>query len=1137
MKKFTILNLLLIFALFVNAQTDWIKNNQEKSINPQIEVIETTSDGLVIKLSLNAYRLYEVETPRGTEFVVQSPDCPNSYYKGAPDLPFITSSIAIPDQGGFKYEVISAQFEAINNIDIAPSKGSILRTVDPKTVPYKYGKAYQIDDFFPFNNVQMSEPFILRDVRGSNLTFLPFTYNAINKELRVYSEIIIKIKFNNSSSVNEISTPTTVKTDEYINVYNRAFINYSNSAKYTPVDEGAPGNILIICADEYASAMTDYITWKHEKGIQTELVLMSEIGTTANQVKAYIQDYYDNQGLSYVLLIGDADDVPTMQISSQDSDNAYVYLAGNDSYADAFIGRFSANSIADVETQVERTITYEKELTATDTWLENAFGSASSEGGGSSGHDGGESDVVHLDYIKTDLETYGYTVTHVNQSGGSNPQISTAFNNGIGIGNYIGHGDVTLWANTEFKNEHVNALTNENKLAFIWSVACVNGDFNGPTCFAEAWLRATNNGNPTGAIAFLGSTINQAWNEPMTGQDEMVDILIETYPTNIKRTMGGVSFNGMFKMIEEGGQGQATADTWTLFGDPSLMLRTKTPQEMTISHLSTLSVGQTEFMVNCNVDNALVSLTKLDGDETVIVGSAYVSDGSANITIIPFAAPGNMKVTVTAYNKTTYQENVLVIVPDGPYVVTNGYTINDTEANNNSLADYNETIKINQSLLNVGVEIANQVSVIASTENTNANISVNNASFGDIGIDENKTVNDAFTVEIANGIADQEAIMMNLTISDNVDNVWESSYPIIVNAPKMELAFAEIDDTDTGNSNFTLDAGETVNIVIQVQNTGHAISEAGDVTISTTNEYVNIQTSSVNIDAQDINMPIEIEFTVEIIETVPTGTSICFDFELNSGMYPATLTTCLPAGLQIEDWESGTLTTYSWENVSASPWTIVTDEVYEGANAIKSGSPTSGESVLIINLNVLNADNVEFYKKVSCNTGMWGFMSDYLIFSIDGTVQNNWNGEVDWSLETYAVSAGQHELSWSYKKDGLAAAGSNCAWIDNIKLPAHQNAVTIINEPTQINENSVEIYPNPAVDIAYVNIDLKENTKANLKVINLAGQVVYEYSNNFNLYKGKNSIVLNTSDFTNGLYIVQIVTSDKTYQRNLIINK
>ncbi|MBN2776451.1 MAG: T9SS type A sorting domain-containing protein [Bacteroidales bacterium] len=1138
MRKVTIISFLLVIAFASFGQINWTKINPNKSIDPQIEVVQSTENELIVKMDLNAYRLLEVETPRGAAFVVKSPECPNSYYKGAPDLPFITSSIVIPDQGGFKYEVISAQFETIENIEIAPSKGSILRTIDPETVPYEYGRAYQMNEFLPFDNAQMGEPFILRALRGSNITFYPFKYNAVSKELQVYTEIIVKIKFDQSNSTNEITNQKSVKVEEFINIYDRAFLNYRNTAKYIPIEEGAPGKMLIVCADEYASAMASFITWKHEKGIETDLVLLSEIGTTANQVKAYIQNYYDTEELAYVLLIGDADDVPTMTVSSNDSDNGYVYLAGGDGYADALIGRFSASSIADVQTQAQRMIDYERDMSTADTWLENAFGSASNEGGGTMGHDGGESDEVHINNIRTDLQTYGYTVTIVNQDGGSNAQISTAFNNGIGIANYIGHGDVTLWANTSFSNTQVNALTNTKKLPFIWSVACVNGDFNGNTCFAEAWLRATNAGSPAGAVGFLGSTINQAWNEPMTGQDEMVDILIETYSSNIKRTYGGLSFNGMFQMIQEGGAGQETADTWTLFGDPSLMVRTKAPQEMTISHLGTLSVGQTEFMVSCDAENALVSLTTTDGDQTIIIGYAYVSGGSANVTIIPFDSPGNMKVTVTAYNKVTYQEDVMVIVPDGPYVVADGYSINDSEANNNGVADYNETIKINQTLLNVGVDAATSVNVVASTTNTNANITVDEASFGDMAIDETKTVNDAFTIVVADGISDQEIIPISLQISDGDDNLWESNYNILANAPKMNLSFVQIDDTDSGNGNFTIDAGETVNLVVQVLNNGHAVSQAGDIVISTTNEFATIGTSSLNFDAQDVNSPIEIEFTVTIDEAVPTGTSICFDFALTAGMYPASLNTCLPAGLQIEDWESGTLTSFDWENSTTYPWTIVTNEVYEGTNALKSGTPTGGgESTLIINLDVLNTDELEFYKKVSCE-GLWfGTMYDYLSFSIDGAEQDKWCDEIDWSYESYSISAGERELKWSYVKDASFDEGSDCAWVDNIKLPAHQASVTIINQPAIVLENSVEVYPNPASDIVYINVNLEETTTGNVKIMNINGQVVYEYSNEFKMYKGENSIIINTSEFANGLYIVQVNTAENFYNKNLIINR
>jgi hypothetical protein len=1140
MKKFTLIGVLLMFCFVSFAQNSWVKLNSSDPVEPGIQIVESSSDGMIIKLNVNTYALNEVETPRGTSVIVRSPECSNTFTKGNPDLPFITAAINIPDQGGFKAEIISSTFETIENVDIAPSKGSILRIIDPSTVPYEYGKPYSIDAFTPMSQIIMSEPYILRDLRGSNLLLYPFTYNAINNELRVFSEIIVKIKFTQSLSINEIASTKAASDEEFISIYDRTFINYSDSEKYTPVDEGAPGNILIICADEYEDAIADYVTWKQEKGILTELVLMSTVGSTSSNVSTYIQDYYDNTGMTFVLLVGDADDVPTGTEGGNDSDNAYVYVAGSDGYADAFIGRFSANSVADVETQVERTIAYERDMSTSDTWLENAFGSASNEGAGQ-GHDGGESDEDHINNVTTDLEAYGYTVTNVNQDGGSNAQISTAFNNGIGIANYIGHGDWNQWVNTTYTNTEVNALTNVKKLPFIWSIACVNGDFNGKTCFAEAWLRATSGGSPTGAVAILASTINQAWLEPMTGQDEMVDILMETYSSNIKRTYGGLSFNGMFQMIEENetGQGQETADTWTIFGDPSLMVRTKTPQEISVSHLGTSSVGQTEFIVNCDFDGALVSLTKLDGDETVIIGYDFASDGTANITIVPFDSPGNMKVTVTAYNKVTYQEDVMIIVPDGPYVVHDGYTINDSEANNNGVADFNETIKINQSLLNVGVASAIGVSVIASTTNGNVAITQNAADFSDIVADAVETVNDAFTMDIEDGIADQTSVMIGLAISDNEANEWESSYSILVNAPNMNLDFVEVDDTESGNSNYTVDAGETLNLVVEVLNNGHATSIAGNVVISSTSEYVTIGTSNVDISAQDINTPIEIEFTVIIDESIPTGESLCFDFNLTTGMYTDELNVCLPAGLQIEDWESNTMTVYDWETTGTYPWAISTDQVYEGTYSVKSGNvPSSGGfSTLIINFDVLNVDDLEFYKKVSCEPVWFGTMYDFLSFSIDGAEQDKWAGEVAWSLETYSISAGNRELKWIYTKDDYDDGGSDCAWLDNIKLPAHQASITIINETSFVEENSVEIYPNPASDIAYLNVNLIENTKASVKVINMRGQIVYEYSNEFNLYEGENSIILNTTDYANGLYIIQVVTSDKTYHRNLIISK
>ena len=182
--------------------------------------------------------------------------------------------------------------------------------------------------------------------------------------------------------------------------------------------------------------------------------------------------------------------------------------------------------------------------------------------------------------------------------------VGAAVDSGATIMNYTGHGSSNAWVTSGFNKTSVNNLTNVGKWPFIFSVACVNGDFVNNTCFAEAWTRAEDEGEPTGAIATIMSTINQSWNPPMRGQDEMNDILTEAYSDNIKRTFGGVTMNGVMNMNDNyGNQAYTETDCWTIFGDPSVVVRTSYPEDIAISHSNTISVDETSFTITCDADN------------------------------------------------------------------------------------------------------------------------------------------------------------------------------------------------------------------------------------------------------------------------------------------------------------------------------------------------------------------------------------------------------------------------------------------------------------------------------------------------------------------------------------------------------
>jgi len=639
-----------------------------KSLNAKSDYTSTK-----VAFSLSAYSLKKVSTPHGVSYVVEAPRAARIMKTGAPDLPLYAKSVIIPDADNMEVVVTRSKYVDIPNVEVAPSKGNLLRTVNPDDVPYTYGIEYQQNAFYPTQLAYLREPYILRDFRAQALVIQPVQYNPVTKILRIYSEIEVEVKSTATPGLNVFNrTKALSKIDQEFNeIYKRQFLNYENTQKYTPLSD-LPGNMLIICYDNFMSTMQPFVNWKIMKGIPTEMVAVSTIGNNVTSLKNYITNYYNTKGLKYLLLVGDFAQVtsPTGSFSGVTGakDNEYAYITGNDHYQEFFVGRFSAETTADVQTQVDRSIYYEKILSSGD-WLASTLGIGSDQGPG----DDNEYDYQHIRNIQTDLMGFTYTTKYElfdGSQGGldasGNPtaaNVSTVVNPGVGSIFYCGHGGDTEWVTTGFSNTNVTALTNVNKLPFIYTVSCVVGHFNAGTCFCEAWMRAKQTAGPAGAIGIFGSTINQSWNPPMQAQDEMVDILVETYSNNIKRTYAGIGVNGLFKMNDESADYDMT-DTWTIFGDPSLMVRTKAPMTMTVSHTSTITSGTSTVDVNCSANGAYIAITKANQ----ILGTAYVSGGVAHVTLNP--APSNvgdtLTVCATAFNYTTYIGTIEVIANNIP---------------------------------------------------------------------------------------------------------------------------------------------------------------------------------------------------------------------------------------------------------------------------------------------------------------------------------------------------------------------------------------------------------------------------------------------------------------------------------------
>lgn len=668
--------LVTLFTVSVYAK-QWVATTNSTSQKVSASLVQQEGDASTITFRVPGFYLENIQTSLGQLQLLSADKASRMLEAGAPDILKMSASVIIPDLTAMDVRVISSRYQDYTNIRLAPSKGNLKRDQDPSAVPYIYGPAYANNAFYPGKLTELREPYILRDFRGQAVVVYPFQYNPVTLTLRVYEEITLTVApVLSQTTVNPLVRSRRPEPNIIFSpIYSSRFLNF-NQTQYTPAQE--TGNMLIIADGSLMSTMQPFVDWKNRMGQPTEMVDIANVGFTPSDIKLYIENKYTTDGLTFVLLVGDGPQIPAYPSPNGDSDPSYGDILGNDSYAEVIVGRFSANTPLELETQVQRSMHYEMYPDPSGQWYHKGVCVGSDQGPG----DDGELDYEHernirqkyLSYTYTDVdEIFDGTQGGADAAGDPGPQdLRDALNDGRSVLTYTGHGSQNSCSTTGFSSGDVPNLTNENMLPFVWSVACVNGDFQAGDCLAEALLRTTTpSGAPIGAIATLMSTINQSWDPPMDGQDEMVDLLVETYPGNIKHTFGGISVNGCMHMNDEyGPAGVEMTDTWTCFGDPSIMVRTATPEPIPVVHDATIDVNTANWSVQCNVNQALVCLSH----HNQIVATGFALGGLAYISIPGLTLGDTLDVTVTAYNRIPYFGSVIV-VPNG---VTQTGTLSST---------------------------------------------------------------------------------------------------------------------------------------------------------------------------------------------------------------------------------------------------------------------------------------------------------------------------------------------------------------------------------------------------------------------------------------------------------------------------
>jgi hypothetical protein len=1135
MRKLALLLFGCLWSVFIFAQTS--------AVNP-VRIMSSNDSEIILKIRLDDVRQAVVHTPQGAAIQPLIKDGVPHLVEGEPNLPKWVRLLQLPDNGHFEVAVIESSFEDYRNILMVPSKGNLLRTVDPETVPYTFGKAYTTDRFLPGTLATLQDAFVQRSVRGQALWINPIQYNPAQKTMRVYHQFTLRITTKPGILADHpalTSQPNAGRTFE--DIYEKLYLNYTPEAARSGRDFSE--KMLVIAPEAYTDGLAPLLSWKRQTGIHTTLKTIEEIGANdAVAIRTFIQEYYETDEITFVLIVGDENQVISEMRPSgggmYSCDNCFGYMNDDDHIQDVLVGRLHASNPEQLAVMVNRILEYEKSplLDPAKNWFGTGMASASNEGQGFG--DDGQADYEHanewkIKHLENGFETYWefYDGDHsaisptpghpsADQPGdpSNGPLVALMNEPGVSIYNYTGHGWEQGLSSGNFNVDAVGELRNTGRYPIVIGVACCAGNFTNGECLGEALQRAgdIDTGIPYGGIAGFFSSDFQSWSPPMEGQDGMNGYLVDADGVDLFPTIGGMAAYGNALMIAAyGDNGELMADFWNPFTEPSIVPRMAYPVDLEATHTASLFIGDALIEVSSPVEGAKVGLYW--NDQTLAVGT--IENGVATLAFEPLDGVGDLIITLTQFNHLPYQDTLQVAPLSGPYVIRDGYAIDDSAGNGNDQADFGEVIDLDLTLSNVGLEDASDIVITLESNTTGITLIKDSENLDLLEIGATLTLMGAARFQVADDIEDGTKAVFRVLLSFNGNQNTESVIEIPLNAPSFEIgATVDLEDpSPDGNANRRMEEGERISLLFNTTNKGGADSPEATVTLSADSPFLTIEETEQIIDGILSTEQRDIPFRLNINGDVPYYQAVNFTLSIQAGAYEDTQVFG-PYWINpiVEDFETDNFETFPWETPEEYPWITSTTNPYFGEHCAQSDTiEDNQQSDLVITLNVVEAGFVGFSRRVSSEQD-W----DYLRFYIDDEEQAAWSGELGWESFTFPIDTGVHILRWSYIKDEIISAGDDLAWVDEIYLPVSEEIISSTFQPEKWLD--VAVSPNPGPGLFQVTWSQDAPSQCTIDLISLSGQIIQTSA--IQGQAGPNHTLLNLSHLPQGIYTMRITNQE-----------
>jgi len=709
------------FAGQAEPQSDQVITSDKTAFS----VDQSNQEYTVLTFTTAAPNVQTIETEQGTFKLLSIPDTGYTSEVGSPQLPYLSTMLAVPDTQ-VTIEIISSKHYTMDVDTILPAQAPLPDKYVEEIPEFELNEeVYNANEFYPGEQVEIVDSGYIRVVPFVRIGFYPIQYNPVTGKAIVYQHLQVKVSWD--PTVNYEVDPkqdsphyvpfyenTMVNWPEFRSSFASSFTQEAEI-----LNSGTGCEFLIITDPLFYDAAVDLQQWRIITGMDTWVVNTTETGTDEPLLKTYIQNAYMtwNPAPSYVLFFGDSEHIRPLYYNIHPyhgtltgTDLWYFTIIGLDYYSEIFHGRIPVDTIADANTIVNEIINYEKNPPFHSGFYNNVTVAAYFQ---DDEHDGYETrrfvrtseevrDFLQLNlsdpFDVTRIYCTDASINPTNYNNGAygngeplppdllrplftwdgdGTDIINRVNAGTLILNHRDHGSRGGWGDPYFPSSQISNFNNGELLPVVFSINCETGwfdhetDGNGATTtesFCEEFLRKADGGT----VGIFGATrVSYSGNNDYLCRgfyDAMWPDFHDIHGSSTPMyRMGQVLNYGKAYMADTWGDiwgaEELTFELFHYFGDPTMKLTTLEPQDLNVTHPSSMYITENQVTVDVVQDDAYVVLTQ--GDQ--IVGTNYSIGGSAIIDLIPLI-DDVIDVYVTKHNYRPYEGSIDVVANTVPWV-------------------------------------------------------------------------------------------------------------------------------------------------------------------------------------------------------------------------------------------------------------------------------------------------------------------------------------------------------------------------------------------------------------------------------------------------------------------------------------